>query len=1205
MQRNSVFLSRVLTGLSLFALAAQLFGQGQDRGVITGLVTDNTGSAVTQAKVTVTNQATGDKIAVDTSSAGNYTTPPLIVGNYKVEVEKAGFKTFVAQNVTLGTDTVRLDATLSVGSVTESVEVLASPVEINVSNPEVSQVLGEKYYKDLPVVMGADIRLAESLLASEPGYVPMRPNGCPIFRGSQFQSRMNGGQTMAMENYLDGASFGSAIDHNNTQERSVPYDSVKETKIITDNFSAQYGRTSGGFVEYTTKSGTSSFHGGIYNYYNYQGLNATGELIKQKTPTRNENWGFLIGGPVVIPKVYDGRKHQTFFFANLDILHFNQGTLPNFANTVPTTAFLQGDFSSPLFLNTTAPIATDARGRPIYQGEIFNPATTTTVGGIPVRDGYGFDPTTGLPIAGQANIIPANDPLRSQIAAKLAALIPPPDKAGLVDNAFQPSGNKYIKPKTLFVRVDQAFGQNFNMSTSVNANTRPSLRQCASFNQGCNFTNPSTYFGEGFYQDITTRTVHQQFNWIIRPNVFNHTTLSFDRWVLPAVPVSAGQHWVSRLGLIGPILDTGGAPRVSFGSPNIPYTHYGESDTVAEGCIANRWQFLDDVTWVKGKHTLKVGFEYRHHQFPFIGNGNTTGSYNFSNAETAGWNSTGNQLTATGDPVASFLLGQVDNANFNVQSFRHLQNEQYISPWINDEFKATKNLTLTLGLRFDYQGCLSEAHGNQSTFSPTTPNPAAGGHLGAIIFAGKGPGRTGVKCFEKPPHDAWGPRVGFAYRIDDKTSIRGGYGIYYGGLPANQFAGSAELGFSTNPTVPNVTNGFAPAFYWDSGFPKSSIILPPTIDPSVANGSGPTWITANRNTLPRYQNVSLSLEREVGNSWLLRAFYSGNHGTRLPSNAASLGVLDNMNNPSVLALGAGLLGQSCNGTTCPGGVGIPYAGFTGDVAQALRLWPQYTDLNVLSVPFGYSTYNSFTAEAEKRFTGGLIARIAYTNSKLINSGAEDVLAGEDPGIQNPLNGSKDDRALSRDDIPQSLILAWSYELPFGKGKKFSASGPLDKIVGGWTIAATQRYDSGRPLGITMACDFCGFIFSNEKRPNRVPGARAYGVTSGIRPCVTGVPCQTWMLKSAWSDPGPLTFGNEPQNDPHVRGPHYFNEDFSIHKMIPFTERVGALFETNIGNVFNRHLWCNPDTNWSSPTFGQVFGQCDTPRSIQFGLRVEF
>jgi hypothetical protein len=1205
MNHRSAFFSSVLTGIFLLALAGLLFGQGQDRGVITGLVTDKTGSSIPSATVTVTNEATGDKIVIDTSSAGNYTTTPLILGSYKVEAEKTGFKTFVATGVVVKTATVRLDAALDVGRVSETVEVQASNTEVNVSNPEVSQVLGEKYYHDLPVVMGADIRLAESLLGLQPGYVPMRPNGCPIFRGSQFESRMNGGQIMAMENYLDGASFGSAIDHNNTQERSVPFDSVAETKILTSNFSAQYGRTSGGFVEYTTKSGTSAFHGGFYDYYGYQGLNAKGELISTITPTRNENWGFLIGGPVVIPKLYDGRKHRTFFFANLDDLHFGQGTLPSYGNTAPLTTSLQGDFSNPLIytgaqlLDANKNPVFDALNRPVYQGEIYNPATTRRVNGVPVRDGYGFDPTTGLPIPGQANIIPGNDPLRSAIAAKLVPLIPPPDLPGvLVHNAFAPSGNKWINPKTLFVRVDQAFGPHFSMSTSVNANTRPSLRQCANFSEGCNFTNPADYFGQGFYQDITTRTVHQQFDWIIRPNLFNHTTLSFDRWVLPAKPVSAGQHWVSRLGLVGPVVDTGGAPYVYLNDPNIPYSQYGEADTVAEGCIANRWQFLDDITWVKGKHTLKAGFEYRHHQFPTIGNGNTTGSYSFSNAETAGWNSTGLQLTATGDPTASFLLGQVDNANFNI-NFQHLENEQYMAPWVNDEFKATKNLTLTLGLRFDYQGCLSEAHGRQSTFDPNTPNSGAGGHLGAVIFAGNGPGRTGVKCFEKPPKDAWGPRFGFAYRIDDKTSIRGGYGIYYGGLSANQFAGTAELGFSTNPTVPNFTNGFSPAFYWDTGFPSSVIQFPPTISPSIANGQGPTWITANRNNLPRYQNYSLTIERQVGSSMLVRAFYTGNHATRLPAPAQALGLLDNMNNPSVLALGATVLGSAIGSATAnAAGIQSPYPGFVGDVAQALRPWPQYTNLNVLSVPYGYSHYNAFTAQLDKRFTGGLLARVAYVNTKLINSGAENSLAGSDPGIQNPLRGAVDDRALSVDDIPQTLILAWSYELPFGRGKRYNFTGPVDKIVGGWMVSAAQRYEEGRPVSITMACDFCGYIFSNLKRPNRVPGARAYGPfsTSSL---------SNYLLKSAWSDPGALQFGDEPQNDPQIRLPHNFNEDFSISKLTKITERVDFKFITNIGNIFNRHLWCAPDTNWSDSTFGKVSSQCNTPRSVQFGGRLEF
>jgi hypothetical protein len=1198
------FFSRVMTFLSVLILSGWLLGQGQDRGVITGLVTDKSGAAIPGATVTITNQATGVNTIVSTTSAGNFSTPPLVLGVYKVQVELKGFKTSVQSDVTVASGaTVRVDALLEVGQVSETVEVKTSTVDVNVETAEVSHILGEKYYHDLPVVMGSDIRLAESLLAMQPGYVPMRPNGCAIFRGSQFQSRMNGGQTMAMENYLDGASFGSAIDHNNTQERSVPYDSVKEMKIIESNFSAQYGRTSGGFVEYTTKSGTSSFHGGAYDYYNYQGFNATGELLAKKAPIRKENWGFAVGGPVYIPKVYDGRQHKTFFFVDLDDLHYGQGALPAFANTNPLPAFLQGDFSA--LLDTTTVIATDVKGRPIYKGEIFNPATTATTG-PPVRDGYGFDAVTGLPIAGQANFIPANDPLRSKIAAQLAALIPPPDVTGKIsNNALQPSGNKYINPKTLFVRVDQSLGTNFSMSTSVNVNTRPSLRQCASFSQGCNFTSPATYFGEGFYQDITTRTVHQQFNWVIKPNLFNHTTVAFDRWVLPARPVSAGQHWVSRLGLVGPIEDTGGAPRVSLNSPNIPYSHYGESDQVAEGCIANRWQFLDDITWVKGKHTLKAGFEYRHHQFPFIGNGNVTGSYNFSYAETAGYDSAGNQLQQTGDPVASFLLGQVDNANFNV-NFHHLLNEQYISPWVNDEFKVTKDLTLTLGLRFDYQGCLSDAHGNQSTFDPNTPNPGAGGHLGAIIFAGNGPGRTGLKCFEQAPKDAWGPRIGFAYRINDKTSVRGGYGIYYGGIPANQFSGSSELGFSTNPTVPNFTNGLAPAFYWDTGFPSSVIKLPPSIDPTIGNGTGPTWVTKNSKDLPRYQNYSLSVEHQFGTSMLLSASYVGNHGTRLPSNAATLGLLDNMNNPSVLAFGQAVLQSLCDGTTCPDGISIPYPGFKGNIAQALRPWPQFTNLNVRSVPYGYSIYNAFTVKLDKRFSGGLIGRIAYTNSKLINSGAEDVLAGDDPGIQNPLLGSRDDRALSRDDIPQSLIFAWSYELPFGKGKKYSLKGPMDKIAGGWMIAATQRYDSGRPLSVTMACDFCGYIFSNVKRPNKVgPG---YGKTSNVKACTSADPttCDHYLLASGWADPGPLQFGNAATNDPHIRGPHYFNEDFSITKAIPINDQFNLKFESQMGNLFNRHLWCNPDTNLSDgANFGTINAQCDQPRSIQFGLRLEF
>lgn len=229
-----------------------------------------------------------------------------------------------------------------------------------------------------------------------------------------------------------------------------------------------------------------------------------------------------------------------------------------------------------------------------------------------------------------------------------------------------------------------------------------------------------------------------------------------------------------------------------------------------------------------------------------------------------------------------------------------------------------------------------------------------------------------------------------------------------------------------------------------------------------------------------------------------------------------------------------------------------------------------------------------------------MGRVAYTVSKLINSGAEDVLVGDAAGIQNPLLGSRDRRSLSRDDVPRSLILAWSYEFPFGKGKRFAgnASGPVNALIGGWTIAATQRYDKGRPLSITMTCDFCPVLFSNLKRPNKV--GSGYGKTSNFNPGT-----DRYLSYSGWADPGPFRFGNAPLNDSHIRSFPYYSEDIDLAKQIAFTERVNMRFETQVGNVFNRHLWCDPDTNWSSATFGQVFAQCDQPRNIQFGLRFQF
>src|SRR5882762_8175262 len=410
MKRSLAVIVFLFCALVVFS-GRSLYAQLGDRAEITGLVTDTSGAAVPDAKVSIINQDTGAKIVVGTNSAGNYSTPPLQLGTYTIEVEKEGFKHATHPGIMLsGAQSYRQDVQLQLGSVTQSVEVEGGAELINTENSTVSHTIGETYYRDLPGVMGADIRLAESLLQLQPGFVPMQPNGDAIFRGSQFTSRINGGQTMATENWFDGAAFGYAEGHQGTQESSVPYTSVQEMTVVENTFSAQYGHTSGGFITYTTKSGTDEFHGNVYNFFTNDKLDAgnfffTNKIPNKKLPLTQDNWGAAIGGPV--PKITKWGK--TFWFVNVDGLDYHSTVNTGFVNTLPTPLQRQGDFSE--FLNGKQAVDAkgnlifDALGRPIFQGEIFNPATTRlTPSGVPVRDGYGFDPTTGQPIAGQANV---------------------------------------------------------------------------------------------------------------------------------------------------------------------------------------------------------------------------------------------------------------------------------------------------------------------------------------------------------------------------------------------------------------------------------------------------------------------------------------------------------------------------------------------------------------------------------------------------------------------------------------------------------------------------------------------------------------------------------------------------------------------------------------------------------------------------------
>jgi hypothetical protein len=806
-------------------------------------------------------------------------------------------------------------------------------------------------------------------------------------------------------------------------------------------------------------------------------------------------------------------------------------------------------------------------------------------------------------------------------------------KTGLVSmlaNGFGGSSddNNKINVRTWLFRFDHSFNDKFSIANTYYENVRPRIAHCGGPG-GCNTVNDgetaaaknNTYIGQGFYQRITNHFEHLQMNWIIKPNLFNHTTFAYDRWQMLGHQLSGGAGWNQSLGLglpNQPIFNNAGFPQLNFNGV-YGYTHFGTPWASQGADINNRYQFLDDVAWTRGKHTIKAGIEYRYMTFPQTGWAvNTGGNFNFSSASTAGLDSKGNPVVggASGNEFASFLLGQVDSANFTIP-IKYMPKMKYSAPWINDDIKVTQKLNLTFGLRFDWTSGLNEEFNRFSTFEPTAPNPV--GVPGATVFnhnlaAGKS-------------HWSVGPRFGFAYSINPKNVIRGGYGMYYAGVQADSWDPYPVDGYQTNPTITNLVNDRLPTFYFGSaassgcayyqvasiscGFPATTIQQqsPPQLRPDVANGGNPVGVDPRTYTQPRYQNWSISFQRQLTQNMVIDLAYVGNHGTRLVDGRSSAGVYDNMNPGSVLTTygPAALLDTFTNGvcnntsgTNC-GGQAAKYPTFTGTLAQDLRSWPQYQQINWRFFPFGSSRYNAFQAALEHRMSHGLELKVAYTYSRLRNNGAETGLGAGGPPVQNP-SDMRDLWSVSSDDVPHILSLGWIYKLPFGKGQPLAgnSSGILNKIIGDWQVSGIQSYSSGRPLSITMDNGFLGPVLFNYARfPNKVG--------SGLSGHFSNPYTDTYLNSAGWSDPGGngYAFGNAPRQDASVRGFRYFNEDISLAKDFHITESTYLKFHADAGNAFNRVFFCPVNQNWSSGGFGTTSSQCNIPRRIDFALELFF
>ncbi len=947
---------------------------------------------------------------------------------------------------------------------------------------------------------------------------------------------------------------------------------------------AQEGARSGALLPQTGTDGTNEFHGSMYHLLGHEGLNARG-FFGRKGKWRENRFGLYIGGPV--------RKNRTYFTYHYDRRSLRSGPRSGFGNSAPVAAFRRGDFSR---LLTGRPLASDALGRPLLEGQLFDPASGFSVRGAPVRD--------PLP----NNAIPASHPLRSRVSQQLLALVPQPERPGLEFNAQgNPFGEQVwiLDAPSHFARVDHALGDDLRAGISASRTSHPAVGNCGGLG-GCGVSSDpilepegnARYYGTGVYEDITTHHVRQRLDWIAGPNLLSQGMVGYEEFHVTGHALSAGAGWPERLW--GPagnglVASDAGPPALRF-TGNTRYSPLGSEQGRAGFQASHQFRAANTLSWFRGRHALRVAAEFRRHVYAFRGWAtNVAGQFEFHRRHTGGFDAAGNNLPGTGDPFASFLLGQANSTRFQIPDMPTLA-ERFVSWSAVDEVDLSARVTVTFGVRFDYQTAMRESSDNLATFDPKVSNPGAAGRLGAMVFAGTGPGRIGRRTLENPPADAFGPQVGLAYRLDRSSVIRGGYAISYATVPHSVFGSANSLGFRSQATAVDLTNGRRAAYFLDDGFPQSSLPPQPVADPASGNNTSPAAVTRDRATLPRVQRWSLTLQRRTGPGLLVDVRYAGMRGSRLVAGRNVLGPAANANAPEVLSSGASLLSASAGA-----GVGgpAPYQGFDGSVAQSLRPFPHVLGIGYLNVPAGNSFHHELAASLERRFSDGAQLSVSYAWSKLTGMGAGVVrpMDGLDHGPQNPTDTHSLERGLSAEDMPHRFRAAFTHAVPLFRRRD---SGWLAKLLGGWSVAGFLRASSGTPINVIMANDLEPFLFNGQKRPDilsrrvKIPRGAGFDALSGVL-----------LDRAAFSDPGLLQFGDASRTMDFVRGFADISEDFSFFKQTRINRKFNVRFETRIANAFNRVRFCDPNRNWSAASFGRVFSQCNSPRSIRMGLRMDF
>ena len=1127
-----------------------------------GSVSDPSGARLANATVTLANAGKGITRTFKTNEEGNFSFSLLPAGTYVLTIEATGFKTYKQQALTLEVgQSANESISLTIGSSEQVLVTEAAPL-LQTDNPNIGAEVSSKQVTELPLNLRNVFNFVE--LNSSVNNLSQRQT---ISSGGQQGSadqdvsffNFGGGYFGTTAFLLDGAwdaseGWGGVI--------YVPSpDNVQEFKVQQNTFTAQYGWSTGNVINVVTKSGSSSLHGDVYDYIRNGGLDANNYFntlngLPRPNSHRNQ-FGVAVGGPVYLPGLYKQRD-KTFFFFNFE--GHRDHNAGQYSGTVPTANFRNGDFSALL----GPQIGTDALGRPILQGQIYDPFSTRAFGGSFIRD----------PIPGNNLATYKGGSLINSIGQKLINFYPAPLTNALANN-WSASGLQADYSDEYSGRIDHSFSQSTRLYGRFSYKKEYKDEEATFFGA----TDPA---GPGQRNPNNRWNIGLGLSQVFTPTFTMSVNVGGMKWV-EGNDVQSKGFKASSLGLPG-FIDTN--------SPQFPII--GAANYLPEGPVAGAGQGAFprsaasgsvDFVKIRGAHQLSFGYMAvatdenggRFHFTPF----------NFDNVFTSGPNPT-SPTAGTGDSIASMMLGVPASGNTGI-AISEVSRTWFHGIYLQDDWKATQKLTLNLGLRWEVQRPVTDRFNRQAWFDYTAVNPissAVGGqnYKGELQFAS-----SGQRGLFDTNYKNFAPRIGFAYQLMPKLVMRGGYGVFF---PPSYRGTGPNPGFSSDtPYVASNDGGLTPANTLSSAFSGG---LVPVTGSSLAGltdvGFSVTAVSRSRKTYYDQQWMYGFQYAPTSND-VLDVTYVGNHGVHVVTSGLNLNQLD----PKFFSMGNALLTQVANpffGHITASGCSLDQP--TVAQGQLLRPYPEFCDINENQAPAGSSNYNALDVNYTHRFSQGLTLLASYTFSKFLDNvgGPENwasASANFSENIRNVYNLAAE-KSVDATDTPHSFVLSYVYELPFGKGRKYGSSmnGVVNTILGGWQTSGTLTLKEGFPLTIGSSGNGLNYFGAGQ----HVDVVGDYHLAHRSR--------TEWFNTSAFAVAQPWSLGDAPRYFSDLRAPNYKNWDISIQKYFPIEERFRFQFRLDMFNAFNHTNFYSPNT-FMGAGFGTIT-QAWTPREMQAALK---